>query len=389
MKGHRYDCLLAIGGDSFIDGDKAALPELDAFLKNKDWVFGHLSYELKNAFFPASKSRPDRIGFPLFYFFEPIILLAIQGTELCIQASDPEAIFSAIHEQTLLEKKPFNSISINQSLSKKKYIEKITALQRHIQQGDCYEINFCQEFFSDEAVIDPLLVYQQLVKLSPTPYAAFYKINGSYLLCASPERFLQKEGNKLLAQPMKGTAKRVHGDSIGDETAAAKLKASPKEQAENVMIVDLMRNDLSKICQDGTVTVSELFGIHTFPQVHQMVSTIEGKLQDGICFSDILEATFPMGSMTGAPKKRVIELIDQYETSARGLFSGSVGYFHKGDFDINVVIRSIQYNEQTAYLSYSVGSGITIYSDPEGEWEECILKGEAIKKVLTQGSALC
>ncbi|MBL7747847.1 MAG: chorismate-binding protein, partial [Chitinophagaceae bacterium] len=160
---------------------------------------------------------------------------------------------------------------------------------------------------------------------------------------------------------------------------------SAKDRSENVMVVDLVRNDLAKICTEGTVKVDELYGIYSFPQVHQMISTVSGELKQGISFADIIKATFPMGSMTGAPKKRVMELIEQYEQTRRGIFSGAVGYIApNGDFDFNVVIRSIMYNAATRYLSYQAGSGITFYSDPEMEWEECLMKAAAIRKVLEE-----
>jgi len=150
------------------------------------------------------------------------------------------------------------------------------------------------------------------------------------------------------------------------------------------MVVDLVRNDLARICEEGTVNVDELFGVYSFPQVHQMISTVSGELQEGMQFTDMIRACFPMGSMTGAPKKRVMELIEKYERNKRGIFSGAVGYISpEGDFDFNVVIRSILYNASTKYLSWQVGSGITFYSDPEKEWEECLLKASAIESVLS------
>jgi para-aminobenzoate synthetase component 1 len=183
---------------------------------------------------------------------------------------------------------------------------------------------------------------------------------------------------------MKGTSKRESHNKEEDERLKKELQQNAKERSENVMVVDMVRNDLSKICTESSVKVDELFGVYTYPQVHQMISTISGDLKPEIKFSEIIEATFPMGSMTGAPKYRVMELIDEYEVSARGIFSGSIGYISpNGDFDFNVVIRSIMYNASKKYLSYQLGSGITFYSDPEKEWEECLLKGEAIKKVLT------
>ena len=195
-----------------------------------------------------------------------------------------------------------------------------------------------------------------------------------------PGKVLKKTGDTIFSQPIKGTAKR---SKIADENEKHQLRTNEKERAENVMIVDLVRNDLSKICVEGSVRVKELFEIHSFPQVHQMISTIEGKLVENIPFSEILKATFPMGSMTGAPKKRVLELIEKYEQTKRGLFSGSVGYISPGgDFDFNVVIRSILYNAQSGYLSIPVGSAITWKSNPEKEFEECENKIEGIIKAL-------
>ena len=223
-----------------------------------------------------------------------------------------------------------------------------------------------------------------LTEVSPTPFACFYKNSSDYLLCASPERYLQKKGNQLISQPIKGTIKRNLHNDADDKLQVEALQNSSKDKSENVMVVDLVRNDLSRICEQGSVKVSELFGIYSFPQVHQMISTITGTLNSNTLFSEILEATFPMGSMTGAPKKSVMETIDALEPTKRGLYSGTVGYFNPaGDFDFNVVIRSIFYNSDIKKASYGVGGGITIYSDPEKEYEECLLKAAAIKKVLS------
>ena len=244
-------------------------------------------------------------------------------------------------------------------------------------------IYFCQEFFAEHIEIDPISIYKKLSDISPNPFSAFYRLNDKWLLCASPERFLKKEGKKIVTQPIKGTSKRIQGDERKDEQNRSWLFHSDKDRSENVMVVDLMRNDLSKICEEGTVKVDELFGIYSFPQVHQMISTVSGELYGKISFETIMKATFPMGSMTGAPKRRVMQLIEQYEQTKRGIFSGAVGYITPdGDFDFNVVIRSIMYNETSGYLSFQTGSAITFYSDPKKEWEECLLKAGAIKKVL-------
>jgi para-aminobenzoate synthetase component I len=380
---HQYECLLATGQkDHFSSTD---LNALDTFLSSyPDWIFGHLSYDLKNVLHHFSSFKTNRVGFPLLYFFIPQQVIVLSENNINIYGEDPHAIYNAIIDVAAFQPQQIVSPKILQTLSRKEYISKIRELQQHIIKGDCYEINYCQEFYAEDCLLDPFSMYQKLVDLSPNPFSAFYRLNDKYLLCASPERFLQKTGNKIISQPIKGTIKRELSNKALDEALKTELKESQKDQSENVMVVDLVRNDLSKICIENSVKVEELFGVYTFPQVHQMISTVSGQLQEEVPFSRILESCFPMGSMTGAPKHRVMQLIDSYEEQSRGIFSGSVGFFKpNGDFDFNVVIRSIMYNASEEYLSYQVGSGITFYSDPEKEWEECLLKAAAIKAVLS------
>lgn len=377
------ECLIAAGVQRRIEGHD--LKEADRFFREEKWVFGHLSYALKKGLHHLPDTKEDKIGFPPYYFYSPQVVLALRGEELSVYAKDPAAIFNQImaspEEPAAQQQFPFHTEPV---LTREAYLQKINALKAHILRGDCYEINFCQEFFAENAVVDPHAVFQNLMAVSPNPFSAFYRLEDKFLVCASPERFLAKRGNRLISQPIKGTSRRDLLSTVNDERLKEELKESRKEQAENVMVVDLVRNDLTRVCKPASVKVDELFGLYTFPQVHQMISTISGEMMEGISFSTIMEATFPMGSMTGAPKLRVMKLIDQYEPSARGLFSGSVGYKAPGgDFDWNVVIRSVLYNSTNQYLSYLVGSGITHYSEAEKEWEECMLKAEAIKKVLT------
>lgn len=385
---HQHECLVAVGVKYFVEGDDVS--KAACFFREKRWLFGHLSYEAMHGFHQLHTIKKDKIGFPLFYFFEPQIVLEITQTTLTIYADEPQTVFDEIIKQSLTEEAPASaSIEPKADLSKEEYIQKIQALQAHILRGDCYEINFCQEFSAQGVVINPLRVFQKLITVSPMPFAAFYRLQDKYLLCASPERFLLKRGTKLLSQPMKGTIRRERSSLDEDNALKKALQQSAKDQAENVMIVDLVRNDLTRVCKAGSVKVDELFGVQTFPQVHQMVSTISGEMREDVSFPQIIEALFPMGSMTGAPKQRVMQLIDEYEPSARGIFSGSVGYIKPGgDFDFNVVIRSIMYNALNKYLSYGVGSGITFYSDAEKEWEECLLKAEAIRKTLNHDHGL-
>ena len=379
-----YELLLAVNVLQSID-DASPFEEIDNFLShNKTWSFGHMAYSLKSQLLSLPRGKKDRIGFPDFFFFQPEILIILKKEKLLIHAKNPNDVFAQLIAEDEFIEQEKNEINLEEGVSKEKYFSFIQQLQAHILRGDCYEINFCQEFFAGDVSINPAAIFQNLLKISPTPFSAFYRLNDKYLISASPERFIKKTGNKIFSQPMKGTARRDSQDAFIDEQLKQTLYFDEKERAENVMIVDLVRNDLSKICKDGSVKVDELFGVYSFPQVHQMVSTVSGELKENIAFSEIIKASFPMGSMTGAPKHKVMQLIEEYEPIGRGLFSGSVGYIDPGgNFDFNVVIRSILYNQATKLLSYYAGSGITFYSNVEKEWEECLLKAEAIKTVLT------
>ena len=384
---HSVECLLAAGTKrKFNTKTGYALEGLQKFIDEKPaWLFGHLGYDLKNEIENISSHHKDFLGFPECFFFEPEIIISLGEKEISIECdTDAEKIFEQIMAAGADENiMTAHNYQLQQRFSKTEYLQTINNLKNHILRGDCYEINFCHEFFATEAVIDPLTVYAKLSALSPNPFSALYKLEDKFLICASPERFLRKEGNKILSQPIKGTTTRHRQDKVLDEESRHKLFSSEKDRSENVMVVDLVRNDLSRVCEEGTVQVDELFGIYSFPQVHQMISTVSGDLKKNISFEEIIRATFPMGSMTGAPKKRVMELVEQYERSRRGIFSGALGYITPaGDFDFNVVIRSIMYNGSKKYLSFMAGSGITFYSDAEQEYEECLLKAEAMKAAL-------
>ena len=379
---HEAELMVAAGVKEEISGSD--IRKADVFFQKNVWLFGHLSYALKESLHGLVDEKEDRIGFPPFYLFSPQVVLQLKDAILFINADDPEDVFGQIMKAADPFPAPVRSpVAIRPVLARDEYINRIKSLQAHILRGDCYEINFCQEFFASGMQLEPFQVFQHLMEVSPNPFSAFYRLQEKYLLCASPERFLTKKGARIVSQPIKGTIQRNLASEAEDEKLKESLRLSPKEQAENVMIVDLVRNDLTRICKPASVEVEELFGIYSFPQVHQMISTISGEQKEEVTFSQLLEATFPMGSMTGAPKLRVMQLIDEYEPSARGIFSGSVGYkAPNGDFDFNVVIRSIMYNQVKGHLSYQVGSGITFYSDAEKEWEECLLKAEAIRTVL-------
>ena len=386
-----FECLLAVGCKRKIESSKEDTFESMKSFSNdqKEWIFGHLGYDLKNEIAALHSNNFDGIHFPDAFFFVPEIVLQLTENEVNIFCdTDAAAIFSAIEATAVAVEKTLPTIlQIQQRIASDEYIEIVKKLQQHILRGDCYEINFCQEFFAEAAVIDPLSVYCSLVSISPNPFSALYRLNDKYCICASPERYFKKSGNKIFSQPIKGTAKRNLANPELDEFSKQRLQNSEKEKSENVMVVDLVRNDLSRVCKSGTVKVDELFGIYSFPQVHQMISTISGDLEDGIDWVDVVKATFPMGSMTGAPKRSVLEIIERYESTKRGLFSGAIGYVTpQGDADFNVVIRSILYNQSTQYLSFQVGSAITFYSNAIEEYEECLLKANAMQQVLQKKS---
>ncbi|QHL86457.1 para-aminobenzoate synthase [Nibribacter ruber] len=349
-------------------------------------LMGFLTYDLKNQIEELTSKHPDHVGFPELFFFQPEVWLEWLEDSVTIHSvkENPLKIAQAIHSFPFLASFPENSLKTKPRVQKEMYLQTVEKLRNHILEGDVYEVNYCQEFYAQEAVINPLATFWQLNAASPTPFAGFLKLEHSFLLCASPERFLKKEGSLLISQPIKGTIQRGVTQELDQDNKQA-LASSEKERAENMMIVDLVRNDLNRICNKGTVQVEELFGLYGFRYVWQMISTIIGNVDSAVPVMDILKATFPMGSMTGAPKVKALELIEEYEQTRRGLYSGSLGYFlPNGDFDFNVVIRSIQYNVQSQYLSFEVGSAVTYDSDPEQEYQECLLKAAAITRVLEQ-----
>ena len=356
--------------------------------ENQQYVFGHLNYGLKDRIENLQSRHVDLFDWPLIRLFIPETLILISSDEINIETNCEEEcdiIYQIFLEASLLT----NTINDEQttsevlpSVSRALYLTKIEEIKKHIHRGDIYEMNYCMEMKNENISIDPFWVYHQLCLQSPAPFSFFYRDGENYLLSSSPERFIKKTGNKIISQPIKGTARR---GITKEEDASIKndLLNNEKERSENVMIVDLVRNDLSRIAKRGTVKVDELFGIYSFPTVHQMISTISAEIKEDVSFSDIIRALFPMGSMTGAPKISAMKLIDQFEDFNRGIYSGSVGYIApNGDFDFNVVIRSIIYNNAKKLLTIPVGSAITAASDAMQEYDECLLKAKGLLKSL-------
>lgn len=355
--------------------------------QTKDWLFGYLSYDLKNDIEDLKSTNFDGLDFPDLYFFQPKKLFLIKENQVEIAYlkmcdDEVESDFEEIINQNLCDFATLREIKIKQRISKEKYFEKVSKMLDHIHRGDIYEANFCMEFYAENALIEPLDIYQKLNAISKPPFASFFKNDKQYLMSASPERYLKKLETKVISQPIKGTSKRFDNLEM-DKNSKSELLENPKERSENIMIVDLVRNDLSKTATKDSVKVEELCGIYTFKQVHQMISTVVSNVEHTTSPTEIIKTTFPMGSMTGAPKISAMNIIENLEETKRGLYSGAVGYFApNGDFDFNVVIRSILYNAKNQYLSFSVGSAITSLSEPEKEYEECLLKAKAMFEVL-------
>jgi len=394
-EGKGYQLVAAVGALEIISPSEDSLGTVTrAHASNNDWLFGYLSYELKNEVEQLDSKNHDGLHFPPALFFRPQFVFELNKTEVKVcflQETDEEVetMIKAIHKNSYhIPHHKYNvsrltpHITIKKRIEREQYIETVNKIKEHIRKGDVYEMNFCQEFYSEGSSIDPLEIYLNLNQVSLSPFSAFCRFNDKYLLSSSPERYLKKNGTTLISQPIKGTRSRGM-DATADELMKKELEADEKERSENVMIVDLVRNDLSRIAKEGSVKVDEMFKVYTFKQLHQMISTISCELQQGKTFADVIRATFPMGSMTGAPKVKAMQLIEQYESTRRGLYSGAVGYISPtGDFDLSVVIRSILYNASDRYLSFMTGSAITDGSDPEKEYEECLLKAKAMFSVF-------
>lgn len=353
----------------------------DAVLNgNGQWKFGYIGYDLKNQFEKLQSQNPTLFNIPDLSWFEAEFVIAQQNGKIEI-LTNTVGIETDFSTESAPEYQPvhFQMKSVEDHES---YVQKVRSLQREIQLGNIYEVNYCQEFYSESTAIEPLGLFKQLNDDFPTPFAAFLKMNQFYSVGNSPERYLARHGNKLISQPIKGTIRRGRND-MEDDQLKQQLLHDPKEHSENTMIVDLVRNDLSRTALPGTVQVEELCKLYTFPLWHQLISTVVSKVPDGTSNADIIRSTFPMGSMTGAPKISAMKLIEEHESFKRGIYSGSIGYVDpEGDFDLNVVIRTFNYDEEKKVISYPVGGAITAKSLPEKEYEECMVKAQLIHKLF-------
>ena len=377
-----YDLVFAYGVNSHISSSMNSLQKLDSFIsKTNDWIFGFLSYELKNEIENLKSKNIINHNIPNLYFFQPNTVVLVKDNVinlLCLPNNDPDTEFHKIINYTSNNESSVKKYNLYQRFSKIEYINTVNKIKERIRQGDIYELNFCIDYFSDNSIINPFKSYKYLNSLTESPMSVFFKFKSLYLISSSPERFVKKIGNKIITEPIKGTIRRLK-NLKEDLKNINYLKNNSKELSENHMIVDLVRNDLSKIAKKGSVKVKELSNLYSFKNVHQLISTVEAKINNSLKLSEILKSSFPMGSMTGAPKIRSMQFIEEFEKTQRGIYSGSIGYISpKKDFDFNVVIRSIIYNSNKKNLNINVGSAITFASDPEKEYEECKLKAEAM-----------
>ncbi len=387
-----YDAVLAVDAHTELKcNSKQSFQKLKKYQENcTDYIFGYLSYDLKNDVENLTSNNFDGLHFPDLYFFQPKKLFFLKDNLVTIKyitnfSDEIEFDFATIQSFNIKNTiTPKNEIKIKLRIHKDEYHNKLETILNHIARGDIYEVSFCQEFYSEDSEINPTEVYENLNKISASPFASFLKLDDKFLLSASPERFLKRSKNAIISQPIKGTIKRGE-NKLEDQKLKKQLENDLKERAENIMIVDLVRNDLSRTAIKGSVKVEELCKVYSFKQVHQLISTVVSEVKPETNSVDIIKTMFPMGSMTGAPKIAAMKIIETLEETKRGLFSGAVGYFSPtGDFDFNVIIRSIFYNATTKYVSYSVGGAITSKSIIEKEYEECLLKAKAMRQVLLQ-----
>jgi len=355
--------------------------------KKAGWWFGGFSYDLKNQIEKLQSNNYDGLHMPELFFFQPEILFVQKKGKWTIEIFNKrlkvELIFSEVKDQKINQVQVQKTFKIKSRIDKSDYLKMFKKIKQDIIEGTYYELNFCREFYAEKERLNPVTVFKELSKQASAPMTAFVKIKDQYILSASPERFLKKQGNQLIAQPMKGTCKR--GDTNQeDEVLKKQLQQSIKERAENIMIVDLMRNDLTKSAQLGSISVENLFQIQSFTGFHTMISTVKAKIRKGVHWVDAIKNAFPIGSMTGAPKVKVMEYIEQYEQTIRGFYAGAIGYCAPNqDFDFNVIIRSILYNATKQYLSFQTGGAIVYDSIAEEEWEETNLKAQNIFSTLT------
>lgn len=373
-----FECKIFASNQAIACKQPSDLPQLKT-----PTVAGFVGYDAKNHLEDLKSQNETPFNFPDFGFIDAQVVLSFKHSRVRVwsRSKNPSVIWEEI-SKTKKKHHPQEKYKFFSTTSQTQYHQKVETLREHMRQGDIYEACLCiQHLATPKLEVRPVHLFERLCRYAPKPFGSFVKWEDQYLIGASPERYLKLEGDRLISQPIKGTIARGT-TPLEDQKNKETLLNDPKERAENLMIVDLVRNDLARTSKLGSIKVDELFGIYTFPTVHQMISTITSTLLPGATLETVLRASFPMGSMTGAPKIKAMQLIEEQEDFKRGLYSGTVGYFTETGFDFNVVIRSVQYNAQKNTLGYHVGSAITYDSRAHKEYEECKLKAASILTAL-------
>jgi para-aminobenzoate synthetase component 1 len=346
---------------------------------------GFLSYGYKDRVERLSSRLRDPFDWPLAHWFVPRWVVEWRGDAAWLHAHPSDADEGSAWVQRMQQlpaERPVQRVEWKPATLRDDYLRKAGRMLEAIQRGDIYEVNLCIAHEAMDGRFDPFAAFEQLMRATDAPFAGFLRMDHRFALCMSPERFLAFDGPSVLGEPMKGTRPRS-SDPVDDARAAAALARDAKEHSENVMAVDVMRNDLSKVSVPGSVRVRELCGVRSYPRVHQLVSSIVAELRDGVVRGDAVRACFPMASMTGAPKVRAMQLIDEAEDRARGLYSGTMGFFAPdGSADLNVVIRTLLFEAATGRMSIPTGSALTAQCDAASEWEECLVKFNSIAHAL-------
>lgn len=368
--------MIGAGGSTTLDRPITGLPAV-----------GHIGFHYPDGADHWHSRHPEAVGFAASAWWAPPIMLRIQDDGVTEWSTDAAAAASAVSLRTGLFRAAPAVLPVHPGVwtprtSRSSHIRQVERILKHIQRGDIYEVNYCT---ARTAVIKDWDVYAAFARLlahTDAPFAGFYRQGDHYALCMSPERYLRVDGPVVTTQPMKGTRRRDPDPRV-DAALRSELEGDPKERSENIMAVDVARNDLSRIAAPASVEVPECCVVRTYPTVHQLVSTVRAELRADAEPWDAVRATFPMASMTGAPKLRALRIIDEMEEQQRGLFSGSLGYqLPDGTLDLNVVIRTITYDALSGIATLITGGAITANSDPEKEWEECEVKARSVLNAL-------
>lgn len=344
------------------------------FRRESGWLFGYIGYDMKDEINSLHSSNKPMYKAPALYMMEPTVLFKIADGKIEQLLGEPITIDFETNDTSDAS---INNIS--RLISKNEYVSNVKKIKWHIKEGDFYELNYSYPF-SAKLRGDHYGLYKKMRVVNPVPFGSYLELENFSVCCSSPERFLKNNDGQLISEPIKGTAGRS-ADPDEDRRLRDELK-NAKNEAENLMIVDLVRHDMSQVSMPGSVRVSKLYDIQAFDTVYQLISRIEGQLKKGTDPVDAIRACFPMGSMTGAPKLRVMKHIEELEAYKRGIYSGSIGYFTPdGDFDFNVVIRTAIIQGET--ILYPVGGAITGDSDPSAEWEETQIKAKTITSLAS------